>query len=184
MTLFLSSSGRLSGGRFWVAVLVVYGLGFASQMLTAPVMLERVSLSAFAAAQFVLLWAWYALHAKRLRDAGRSTGLALGVAVIYLLALVLLLIVLAAFMMPGQSGLMMPGEKAPDAVPASGILWIYVLALWFATSGGFFPQPDQTSAIVLSSMLFVIAAAPVLLVLGCTLWAGTRRSEPPKGGPA
>jgi hypothetical protein len=70
---------------------------------------------------------------------------------------------------------------------SGGRFWLAVptvyMALRFATSGGFFPQPDQTSAILLSLMLFVIAAAPVLLVLGCTLWAGTRKSAPPSGGP-
>ena len=30
----------------------------------------------FAAAQALLIWVWYVLHAKRLRDAGRSVGLA------------------------------------------------------------------------------------------------------------
>ena len=173
MTLFLSSSGRLARGRFWLAVLVVYVLGFASQMLTAPVVLERVSLWAFAAAQFVLLWAWYTLHAKRLRDAGRGTGLALGVAIIYLLALVLLLMVLFFFLTP----------EAPsgDTVPASSIVGMYML-LWLF--GVFGDRPSLGMLDVYALGLLAMASAPFLLVISCTLWAGTRKSAPPKGGPA
>ena len=170
MTLFLSSSGRLSHTGFWLAVLVVYILGIASQMLTAPVVLERASLWAFAAAQLVLLWSWYALHAKRLRDAGSSTGLAAGVAIIYLLALVLFLMLLFFFMMPEQA--------SGDTVPASSVVGLYVL-LW--VFGVFGDRPSAGMVEVYALGLLAVVSAPFLLVLGCSLWAGTRRSVPPTG---
>ncbi len=167
MKLFLSSSDRLSGGVFLIAVLAVYVAGLASQMLTAPWVLERASLWPFAAAQFVLLWSWYALHAKRLRDAGRSPGLAAGVAVVYLLALVLLLMVLFFFMLPeGQSG---------DTVPAFSIVGLYVL-LWVI--GVFGDRPSAGLVDLYAFGLLAIAVAPLLLVIGCTAWAGTRRNAP------
>ncbi len=45
----------------------------------------------------MLIWIWFALHAKRLHDAGRGSGLAVGVAVLYVLSVVLLLIVADSF---------------------------------------------------------------------------------------
>ena len=36
--------------------------------------------------QALLIWMWFALHAKRLRDAGRTIGLAVGAAVLYALS--------------------------------------------------------------------------------------------------
>ena len=44
-------------------------------------------LTPFAVAQAALLWAWLAVHIKRLRDAGQGPAGAIGVAVIYALAL-------------------------------------------------------------------------------------------------
>ena len=35
---------------------------------------------------------WFALHAKRLRDAGRPIGLAIAIAILYALAIVLLML--------------------------------------------------------------------------------------------
>ena len=170
MTLFLSPSGRLSHARFWLAVLAVYLLGIASQMQTAPLVLERTSLWPFAAAQIVILWSWYALHAKRLRDAGRSSGLAAGVAIIYLLALVLFLMLLFFLMMPeGASG---------DTVPASSFVGLYVL-LW--VFGLFGDRPSAGMVEVYALGVLAVVSAPFLLVLGCSLWAGTRRSVPPAG---
>src|SRR3972149_569722 len=105
MKMFLSPSGRLSRGGFLLAISLVYVAGLGSQMLTAPVVLERIGLLPLAAGQLAILWSWAALHAKRLRDAGRPTGLAAGIAIIYLLALVLRLILLFFFMLPdSQSG--------------------------------------------------------------------------------
>ncbi len=62
-----------------------------------PDIVARTGLWPFVAAQAVLIWIWFALHAKRLHDAGRSTGLAAGAALLYALSVVLLLIVATAF---------------------------------------------------------------------------------------
>jgi uncharacterized membrane protein YhaH (DUF805 family) len=171
MKLLLSPSGRLARGRFFLAVLAVYAAGLVSQMLTAPVVLERAGLWPFAAAQLIILWSWYALHARRLRDAGRSPGLALGIAIIYLLCLVLLLMVLFFFMMPeGSSG---------DTVPASSFVALYLL-LW--VFGAFGDRPSAGIVEFYAFLLLAAAAAPFILAFGCTLWAGTRGSAPPDGG--
>ena len=47
-------------------------LGVASQWLTVPAVIDRAGLWPFVVAQVVLIWVWYALHAKRLHDGGRG----------------------------------------------------------------------------------------------------------------
>jgi uncharacterized membrane protein YhaH (DUF805 family) len=167
MKLFWSPSGRLSRGGFLLAVSVVYLAGIGSQMLTAPVVVDRFNLLPFACAQLGILWSWYVLHRKRLRDAGRSSGLAAGIAILYLLALVLLLMVLSFFSAP-DSG-------SGDTVPASSIVGLYVLLWAFGTFG---ERPSLGMLDLYALILLAIALAPFILVFGCTLWAGIRRSAP------
>jgi hypothetical protein len=62
----------------------------------------------------VLIWLWFTLHRTRLRDAGVGSGFAAGVALLYSLSVVLLVIVEASFAgaISGQTG---------DAKAASGL---------------------------------------------------------------
>jgi hypothetical protein len=91
--------GRTSAGAtlqprpFLAAVAVLYLLGLAGQMLTAPVVFARFGLWPFLVMQIVLTGVWYVLHAQRLRDAGRGIAPAQGIAVIHILAIVLLVLV-------------------------------------------------------------------------------------------
>src|SRR5580692_11893212 len=97
LSLLFSPNGRLRPQPFIYGALAVYALGAASQLLTRPDVMMRGGLWLFAASQAVLIWIWFALHAKRLRDADRAAGLAAGASLLYALAVVLLLIVATAF---------------------------------------------------------------------------------------
>ncbi len=97
MRSFLLPFGRLAPRAFAAAVIVLYVAGLFSQMLLAAPVTARLGLWPFAAAQAVLLWLWFAVHANRLRDAGRSIGAAAGIACLYGLAVILLILVLAVF---------------------------------------------------------------------------------------
>src|SRR3974390_2228511 len=90
-------SGRLPPRPFIIGAIAVYLLGVASQFLTATDILHDAGLWPFIAAQLALIWGWFSLHSKRLHDAGRSSGVALGIALLYLLSVVLLLIVADGF---------------------------------------------------------------------------------------
>jgi hypothetical protein len=79
---------------FAVAIVAVYLAGFLSQVLLAEPLTVRFGLWPFVAVQATLLWMWFALHAMRLRDAGRDSATAAGVALLYGLAIVLLVLVL------------------------------------------------------------------------------------------
>ena len=90
---FISSRGVVGPARFLLAVAGVYALGLAAQWLTLPTALARLGLWPFLLVQIVLIGAWYMLHARRLRDAGRGIAPAQGIALIHVLAVVLLVLV-------------------------------------------------------------------------------------------
>src|SRR5580692_8239954 len=103
LRLLFSPFGRLGPKAFVIAVIVVDAAGAASQWLTVLGATANNKLLLFAAVQAVLIWIWFVLHAKRLRDAGRSIGLAVGAAVLYALSVVVVLIKAKAFFTTGAT---------------------------------------------------------------------------------
>jgi len=92
-----SPRGRLRPQPFIYGAVAVYLAGVASHFLTTPDVLGRAGLWPFVVAQVVLTWVWFTLHAQRLHDAGRASGVAVGVCLLYVLSIVLLLIVADSF---------------------------------------------------------------------------------------
>ena len=160
-----SPSGRLSPQPFIMAAVAVYAAGVASQFLTSPNIILRLGLWPFAAAQAALIWIWFSLHAKRLHDAGRATGLAVGASLLYTLAIVLLLIIAVAFFNTSTIA-------ASDANTSSALGLLLVLSIVAILLGS--PNYDFSWLIVV--ILVVMALLPVIVVLAVTLWAGTRPS--------
>src|SRR5437016_2184452 len=91
--LFLSAAGRLGPRPFAIGAVLIYAASLASQTLISAPVVARAGFWPFAAAQATPLWVWYALHAKRPRDAGQDVGAAAAIAALYALAMVLLLFV-------------------------------------------------------------------------------------------
>jgi hypothetical protein len=151
---------------FLVAAILVYAVGAASHVLTTPGVIATAGTWPFAAIQALLIWLWFTLHSQRLRDAGVGTGLAAGVALLYALSVVLLVIVEASFAgaISGQTG---------DARAASGlelILLVSVIALLLGSA-----HYDLTWAVV--ALLLAIEFIPIALAIGTTIWAATRPSR-------
>jgi hypothetical protein len=166
LSFVLSPSGILRPKAFLAAAILVYGLGAVSHVLTAPGVIATAGPWPFAAIQAVLIWFWFTLHSKRLRDAGVDTGLAVGVALLYALSVVLLVIVEASFAgaISGQTG---------DAKAASGlelILLVSVIALLLGSA-----HYDATSAVV--ALLLAVEFIPIVLALAMTAWAASRPSR-------
>jgi hypothetical protein len=119
----------------------------------------------FLAAQIVLIWIWYAVHAKRLRDAGQGAGLAAGVSLLYALSVALLVIVAASFY-----GALAGGGDNANATSALGlILFVSIIALLAAA-----PHYDVGWLVVV--ILSVLACLPIVAAVVTTLWAATRPS--------
>jgi uncharacterized membrane protein YhaH (DUF805 family) len=170
---FFSVSGRIAPRSFAGGVLVVYVLSFLSQVLISPPAAARWGIWAFALVQIPLTWAWFALHAKRLRDAGLAVGGALAIAVLYALAMVLLMLLLEP-VIGGQT------SAVATEVPRTRFAdWWIVLVLFAAltgqASGGFF--------FVLALIMLALILIPIASALGFSLWAGTRPTVTPAVAP-
>jgi len=163
LSLMLSPGGRLRPQPFILGAGAVYVAGAASHWLTTPDVTASAGLWAFAAAQAVLAWLWFVLHAKRLHDAGRSDGLAIAVILLYALSIVFLLI-LAVNFFTGSGGLM-GNAGATGALEL--ILFLYIIE----TLAG---SHDLGSIVV--GILTLFAFAPGIVALLFTLWAATRPS--------
>ena len=170
VTLFLSRAGRIGPRAFWIAVLIVYTASFISQSLLDLAVIARAGFWPFTFAQAILIWSWYVLHAKRLRDGGVGTGGAAGAAVLFWLAVLVLVLMVLAFV-----GL---GPDAPEATrndPVSGRLIgvFFLIYLIGALTGSI----DFGAVWWLLAMLVLIAMLPILVGLVVTLYAGTRPSK-------
>jgi uncharacterized membrane protein YhaH (DUF805 family) len=164
--LILSSSGRLSRQPFAIAAVVVYVAAVASQTLLTPAVMARAGVLAFAVAQAALIWVWFALHAKRLHDAEHGTAAAAGLAVIWALAVVLFVLIMAVLY---QSAAAAEGNTGSSLVAV--LAFLYLVAILQGTTD-FGPL-----GLVLAA--FIVAAfSPFLIAIGFSIWAGSRPSKP------
>jgi hypothetical protein len=163
-----SSAGRLARGPFALWVAVIYLLSFGSQMLLSAPVNARAGVWGFAAAQALLIWAWHVLHVRRLRDAGRPTGLAAGIALVYALEVVLLVIIVWLILSSG----MPRGEGAEDTSLLNLFVFLYLIALLTGD-----PTIGGLAYWLLGIVLLLLM--PVAIALGFSIWAGTRESVPP-----
>src|SRR5579863_3081990 len=165
LRIIFSPSGRLSPQIFVVLIALVYLAGAVSHALTIPDVITRTGLWPFIAAQVLLIWIWYALHAKRLRDSGRATGLAAAAAILYALAVALMIIVAASFYGAVSA-------QVPDANSASAfglLLLVSVIAILLGA-------PHYDAAWLMVAVLLLLAFVPIILAAAVTLWAATRPS--------
>ncbi len=126
----------------------------------------RSGVAPFALMQVALTYAWYVLHARRLRDAGYGTGWALVIALLYCLGA-------ALFLLLAQFVSVFEADKPGSAL----ILLLVVLFLIALVIGN--PGPFVSVAL---GLLFVIGA-PLLIALGFSIWAGTRPPLPAENAP-
>lgn len=170
----ISSSGRIGRGAFIVGVLIVYVLSFLSQVLLAGPVLARTGPWSFAAVQALLTWTWFVLHTRRLRDAGRGSGPAVGIAILYTLAMVLLILIVVATALAPTT---MTSPAAPGAAPsdssASSLLGFFLLLYFLALLTG---NPSLGIFAYVLMAIAVLLLTPILIAFGFTIWTATRRS--------
>ena len=153
-------SGRVAPGPFVVAVAVVYLLSFVSQVLLSPPVTAILSVVPFALVQAALIAAWIVLHRRRLADAGRPTGIVVGVALVYALEVVLLIILV--WLMLGTS----------DGVgPQASILNLFVVLYFLSLLSG---DPNLGALQIWILGFVVMMLLPIAIALGFSLWAATR----------
>lgn len=155
---------RLGRGPFAIGVIVVYALSFASQVLLSPPVTGRMSVVPFVLAQAVLIVVWIVLHRRRLRDAGRPGGTAIGVAAVYALEVVLLALLVWLMLPAGPADGGGAGSEAP-------ILQLFVLLYFLSLLSG---DPSLGALQVWMMGFAVLMILPVVIALCFSLWACTR----------
>jgi uncharacterized membrane protein YhaH (DUF805 family) len=88
------ANGRLARGPFVLAVIAVYVASFCLADAAVGAGDRAVSVVPFVLVQIVLIWSGSCLHTRRLTDAGRPTGIVIGIAMIYVLEVVLLVLLI------------------------------------------------------------------------------------------
>ena len=167
------SSPRLARGPFAVAVIVVYALSFASQVLLSPPVTGRMSVVPFVMAQAALIGLWIVLHQRRLRDAGRPGGTAIGVAMVYALEIVLLtlLVWLMLSVVPNDGG---------GAGREATILHLFVVLYFLSLLTG---DPNLGVLQIWLMGFVALMVLPVVIALCYSIWAWTRPSAAPATAP-
>jgi uncharacterized membrane protein YhaH (DUF805 family) len=167
MLSLISPSGRLQPWPFAIAVVVVYLISFVSQALLSSPATAQVGIWPFAVLQVLLTWVWFVLHVQRLRDARQSTGTAAGVAIVYALAVVLLLMIMAMF------------AEANTTPIQDGARGLHLFALIYLISV-MTNDPLLGGAGYWVAGFLVLILAPVVIAFGFSIWAATRPSVPDK----
>ena len=161
---FLSASGRIAPNPFALGAVAVYVASFFSQFLLAAPVTARASVVPFLLLQIAIAWFWYSLHVRRLRDAGRPTGSAIALTILYALAIVLLLLVMLAIDAPGQ-------PTGPETTPYANVFQVFLVLFLIGMILG-----DPNLGMFGYVMLGVIALVllPIVIAVVFTVWVGTR----------
>src|SRR5260221_13548682 len=156
LALFSPARGRLAPRAFAAGAAVVYGTAFLPFLLISPPVMLRVGLAPFVLVQAIALWCWFCLHAKRLRDADRGTGVAAAIAVLYALAVILFLLLVA---------LITPfGDVAQTARP-DDVLGLPLLIATLTAETGIFAY--------VAAAILALVVAPVPMPIGFSICAAT-----------
>ena len=167
VSLLFSRSGWIEPKTFGIAVTLLYVANFLSRMLLSGDVTAHAGLWPFAVAQAVLIWVWIVLHVKRLRDAGKSTGLAIGIACLYVLAIVLVLLVMVMIVATEAS--------TQTAQTGQGLIRLFLVLYLFAMLMGS-PEFGVMTYWLMGFMALLVL--PVLVAFGFSIWAGTRPRLP------
>ncbi|MEA2981178.1 MAG: hypothetical protein QOF09_3001 [Alphaproteobacteria bacterium] len=157
------TAGRLGRGPFVLAAGVLYLLSFASQMLLSEPVTAQASVVPFVLVQVVLIWLWIAVHQRRLRDAGRPTGIVIGVALVYALQVVLLTLLI--WMLTPNSG---AGDFAGSG---AGVFHLFAILYLLGSMAG---DPTFASVQIWLMAFAAVMFLPVLIAIWFSCWAATR----------
>jgi uncharacterized membrane protein YhaH (DUF805 family) len=160
-------TGRLARGPFVLAVIALYVLSFVSQMLLSAPVTGRMSVVPFVLVQIVLISLWIVVHRRRLHDAGRPTGIVIGVALVYALEMVLLTLLI--WILTANSG------SSDFAGETAGVFHLFAILYLLGTITG---DPNLASLQIWLMGFIAVLFLPVLIAILFSLWAATRPSAP------
>jgi hypothetical protein len=161
------TSGDLEQGPYFRSLIALAVGAVLSHLLTAPVVTAQLGLLPFIVTQLALIWWWYALIVKRLRNAERSFLGVTAVAIINLFALLLLSVMLVLQFSDTSVG------AAGPYIPASISLLIYPFVFLFNVLTGPSPNPQDLQV----ALLALAVLAPLVLAIFYSIWAIAQPSE-------
>ena len=163
-----SPGAQLKPGPFALAVIAVYLLSLGSQTLLSAPVTRLAGVWLFVLAQALLIAVWIVLHRRRLRDAGRPAGMAIGIALIYALEMILLTLLIWALTSPGA----LRGD--PDS--AGSFFHLYAVIYMLAALSG---DPHLGAVHAWMTGLAVVLALPIVIGVAFSFWTAMRPSVPP-----
>ncbi|BAT60375.1 hypothetical protein GJW-30_1_02912 [Variibacter gotjawalensis] len=171
LNILFKRDGTLAQAPFWYAVLGVYVAGLASQTLLSGAVASKASTIPFALSQIPLLWAWNAIHTKRLRDAGLAQWPVTVLTILFAIFMMVLIVGMTVFL------LLQNGRTGVEGGVAGSTFAFYILIAVGSILFGII-DPSGMTPIVLG-LLFVMFG-PSLMAIAFTIWVGTRRSLVPQ----
>jgi uncharacterized membrane protein YhaH (DUF805 family) len=161
----LPPGARLARGPFALAVIGVYLVSFASQILLSAPVTAHLSVVPFVVAQIALIWLWIVVHRRRLCDAGRPGGIVVGIAMVYALEAVLLTLLI--WILTSASG---------EASGNAGIFHLFAILYLLGSITG---ESNLAGVQYWLTGLVVLLLLPVLIAIVFSLWTATKPSVPP-----
>lgn len=168
--LFITPSGTLKPQPFAIAAILIYVFNFILSIAFNAETMLRAGVIPLLGVQLALTWAWYAVHAKRLRDAGKGTTVAATIAVLYALFAIGFALLLSWAATPVNTA---DGESKSSL----GML-IVILAVAYAFNTGDFGT--------LGLLIVAYLLLPVVLSLAVVIYSvvvGMRKSVTPEPTP-
>jgi hypothetical protein len=165
LALFFSAQGRLPPKPFALGVIAVYVTAFLAQLLLSPPAIAHGGPASFVLVQALATWSWFCLHAKRLRDGGHGIGAAVAIAILYGLAVVLFLLMVALIADP----LPKDATNAPSASLADVFVLFLLLAVLTAD-----PDLGLFAYVVIAVLMLILI--PILMAIGFSIFAFGRPS--------
>jgi hypothetical protein len=163
----LIPSGDIEQGPYARALAALLIGAILSNMLSAPIVTAALGIWPFVVTQLALLWFWFSLTARRLRNAERSVLGVTAVALIALIAIVLLSVMLVLQFTDTSAG------AAAPWLPASIGTLVYPFVFLFNLFTGPSANPQDLTIAVLSAF----TVAPLLLMIWYSAWAALQPSE-------
>jgi uncharacterized membrane protein YhaH (DUF805 family) len=121
----------------------------------------------FVLAQLVLIVAWIVLHRRRLHDAGRPTGMVTGIAAIYALEIVLMVLLIGLLLsVPGPSG---------GASGEASVFQLFVLLYFLSLMSG---DPTLGSLQIWMLGFAVLLLLPIAIGVYFSAWTAMRPRAP------
>jgi hypothetical protein len=170
LDLLFSPKGTIKPQPFALVAIGIYALNLIAGSVLDGQFVMRAGLWPYVALQLLLTWIWFAVHKKRLADAGKGYTVAASLAFIYLVGVAIL-----ATLTAGSSA----ATINPDAKESSVSLFGAIFAILFINTlftGDFF---------LIALLIFLILGLPFVFALIVAIYSivtGARASltpEPP-----